>query len=207
MPFSRLDGARLGQDLLEVDSYTLPRDFPLISAGDAAEAVFSIREGFVKVWQSDSSGQVRIVRLLRAGDMLGLEGLLDARYDSSATTLSTVKICHIPRNVLLRLERKEPALYREIERRWYDQLRRTDLFLLSVARGPSRQRVVKLLRYLAAFAAPAPCPHVSRADMAAMLDIASETAARVVASLKQAGLLEETPDSLRFDPEALEAFE
>ena len=207
MPFNRLDGPRFGADLLEVDSYALPREFPLVAAGDAAESVFAIREGFVKVWQSDSAGQIRIVRLLRAGDMLGLEGLLDDRYDSSATTLSAAKVCHIPRSVLFRLERKETALDRDIERRWHDQLRRTDLFLLSVARGPSRQRVIKLLRYLAAFAAPAPCPHMSRTDMAAMLDIASETAARVVARLIQAGLLEETPDSLRFDPDALAAFE
>jgi len=207
MPFNQVDGYRFSSnDLLEVESYAVPADFPLLAAGDAADAVFAIREGFVKIWQEDSAGQTRIMRLLRAGDMVGLEGLLEARYDSNATTLSAVKLCHIPRSVLLRLERKESALYRAIELRWHDQLRRSDLFLLTVARGPSRQRVINLLRYLAALAAPAPCPHVSRADMAAMLDIASETAARVMAGLKHAGLLEETPDSLLFDPEKLAAF-
>jgi len=204
MPFKMLQERGFGSELLEVESYAVPHDVPLVAAGDSADAVLAIREGFVKVWQKDSTGAVRIVRLLRAGDMLGLEGLLDDRYDSNATTLSAVKICHIPRSVLFRLENKEAALYREIERRWYDQLRRSDLFLLTVARGPSRQRVINLLRYLAAFAAPAPCPHASRADMAAMLDVASETAARVVAGLKQAGLLEETPEHLLFDPEMLQ---
>ena len=203
MPFNAVGADSLGCDLREVGNYPLPPYTAIVRAGGPATAVFSIREGLVKLWQHDETGRCRIVRLLRAGDMLGLEALLQPTYALSADTLGSVKLCRIPLETLTRLQEREPALYREVERRWHAQLGRTEQLMVSVATGPSRARVLKLLRYLAEFAAPGPCPRLRRLDMAAMLDISSETAARVIADLKTAGLLVETGTELRFDPERL----
>jgi CRP-like cAMP-binding protein len=203
MPFNAVGADRLGRELREVGNYPLPPYTPIAHAGDPATAVFSIRAGFVKLWRHDETGRCRIVRLLRPGDMLGLEAVLQPTYALSAGTLNYVKLCRIPLETLTRLQEGEPALYREVERRWHSQLRRTEHLMVSVATGPSRERVLKLLRYLAEFAAPSPCPRLRRLDMAAMLDISSETAARVIADLKTAGLVVETATELRFDPERL----
>ena len=203
MPFNAVGADHLGRDLREVGNYPLPPYTPIARAGNPATAVFSIREGFVKLWRHDDSGRCRVVRLLRPGDMLGLEAVLQPTYALSADTLNSVKLCRIPLETLIRLQEGEPALYREVERRWHSQLRRTEHLMVSVATGPSRERVLKLLRYLAEFAAPSPCPRLRRLDMAAMLDISSETAARVIADLKTAGLVVETATELRFDPERL----
>jgi CRP/FNR family transcriptional regulator, anaerobic regulatory protein len=203
MPFNAVGPDHLGRDLREVGNYPLPPYTPITQAGSPATAVFSIRAGFIKLWRHDESGRCRIVRLLRPGDMLGLEAVLQPAYAMSADTLNFVKLCRIPLETLTRLQEREPALYREVERRWHSQLRRTEHLMVSVATGPSRERVLKLLRYLAEFAAPDPCPRLRRLDMAAMLDVSSETAARVIADLKTAGLLVETPTELRFDPARL----
>ena len=203
MPFNAVGADSLGRDLREVGNYPLPPYTAIAQAGGPATAVFSIREGFVKLWRHDETGRCRIVRLLRPGDMLGLEALLQPTYALSADTLGSVKLCRIPLETLTRLQEREPALYREVERRWHAQLGRTEQLMVSVATGPSRARVLKLLRYLAEFAAPGPCPRLRRLDMAAMLDISSETAARVIAGLKTAGLVVETATELRFDPERL----
>jgi len=203
MPFNAVGAERLGRDLREVGNYPLPPYTPIVLAGHPATAVFSIRAGFVKLWRHDEAGQCRIVRLLRPGDMLGLEALLQPTYALSADTLNPVKLCRIPLETLTRLQEREPGLYREVEKRWHSQLRRSEHLMVSVVAGPSRARVLKLLRYLAEFAAPGPCPRLRRLDMAAMLDISSETAARVIAELKAAGLVVETATELRFDPERL----
>jgi CRP-like cAMP-binding protein len=186
-----------------VQSYDLPAGATVLTSGEPATAVFSIREGFIKLWRLDDAGRCRIVRLMRPGDMLGLEATLQAEYQLSAATLSPVKLCRIPLELIARLEAEEPAVHREVERRWNSQLINADDLASTVVTGSSRARVLKLLRYLAKFAAPHPVPHIQRLDMAAILDISNETAARVIAELKRAGLLDESPDALRFDPDRL----
>lgn len=203
MPFMMLDPVRHGADLKRIGNYLLPGGAPVTVKGDPADAVFSIRSGFLKLWQHDDCGLCRIVRLLRPGDILGLEALFQPTYAHNAATLGPVRLCRIPSDMLDRLERQEPELHHEVERRWHEQVQRSDEFMLSVVAGSSRERVLKLLRYLARFSMPGPCPRIRRLDMAALLQISSETAARVIADLKKAGLLEETATELRFDPQAL----
>ena len=204
MPFRQIGGATNGApDLRAAESYALPSGAMVANAGDPAAAVFSIRAGFIKLWRLDDAGQCRIVRLLGPGDMLGLEATFQPVYQLNAATLSACELCRIPIQLLTRVEQGQPAVYHEVERRWHIQLQQADELAISVVTGPSRERVLRLLRYLAQFAAPDPCPRIRRLDMAAILDIAPETAARVIADLKKAGVLEETPTELRFDPARL----
>jgi CRP/FNR family transcriptional regulator, anaerobic regulatory protein len=203
MPFKSLAARPRPPDLRAAESYILPAGATIIMAGDAAAAAFSIREGFIKLWRRDDAGQCRIVRLMRPGDMLGLEGTFQPVYQLSAATLSPAKLCRIPVELLTTLKEQEPVVYREVERRWHGHLAHADELAMSVVTGPSRQRVLKLLRFMAKFAAPDPCPRIRRLDMAAMLDISSETAARVIADLKHTGLLIEDAAGMHFDPDTL----
>lgn len=189
--------------MLEAEAYSLPAGAPLCNAGEPAHSVFSIRRGFIKLWRTDCAGKCRIVRLLGPGDMVGLEALLQPAYGLSATAITPCQLCMIPRSLLERLEHEHPAMYRDIERRWHAQLERTDTLLLDVLSGPARQRVLKFLAHMADIADPEPCPRVRRLDMAATLDIAPETAARVIAELKKTGVLTEAAYEMRFDREQL----
>jgi CRP/FNR family transcriptional regulator, anaerobic regulatory protein len=200
MPFDAVGAHRHGRDLREVGSFRLSPHVSVAIAAEPAHAVFSLREGFIKVWERDDTGNCRITRLLRPGDMLGLEAMFQPTYAHNADTVSSVKLCRIPVGLLERLQEQEPGLHRELGLQWHEQLGRTEQLMLSLVTGASRGRVLKLLRYLAEFAFPGPCPRLRRLDMAAMLDISSETAARVIAELKHDGLLEETGTELRFDP-------
>jgi CRP/FNR family transcriptional regulator, anaerobic regulatory protein len=200
MPFKAVGTGPLAPTLRAAESYAMPAGAPILMAGDPAAAVFSIREGFIKLWRRDDAGRCRIVRLMRPGDMLGLEATFQDVYELSAATLSPAKLCRIPAELLMRLKNGDPIVFQEVERRWYQQLKQTDDLASAVLTGPSRERVLKLLRFMAEFAAPDPCPRIRRLDMAALLDISSETAARVIADLKNAGLLEEGPNELRFEP-------
>jgi len=202
-PFAAVGPQRLGRLLLKVENFIPPADVEVYKAGETANSLFTIRRGFIKIWAEDELGHPRILRLLGPGDMLGLEALLQSHYDRNATTLTPAGLCRIPVDTLADLLYREPALYTQLQQRWLSQLRRSDDFLVKVATGSSRERVLKLLRCLAEFAHPNVCPRVSRNDMAAMLDISSETAARVIATLKRRGSLVETDSELRFDPDRL----
>lgn len=189
--------------LLEAGAYSLPAGAELYEEGAPAAQVFSIREGFLKLWRVDCYGKHRIVRLLGPGDMAGLEALLQPAYGLTATALTACQLCVLPRDLLDGLRREHPGIYGDIERRWHAQLQRTDSLLLDVVSGPARERIIKLLKFLAEFAAPAPCPRIRRLDMAALLDVAPENVARVVAELKRNGRLVEAANHLLFEPEKL----
>jgi CRP-like cAMP-binding protein len=203
MPFQAIAAGSRASSLRTAESYAFPAGATILMAGDPAVAVFSIREGFIKLWRRDDAGRCRIVRLMRPGDMLGLEATFQDEYQLSAATLSPAKLCRIPVELLTRLENDDPVVHHEVERRWHGQLKQADDLAAAVLTGPSRERVLKLLRFMAEFAAPDPCPRIRRLDMAALLDISSETAARVIADLKHAGLLEESPNELHFEPARL----
>lgn len=189
--------------MLEAEAYSLPAGAALFNAGDPARSVFSIRRGFVKLWRTDCAGKCRIVRLLGPGDMVGLEAMLQPAYGLSSTAVTPCQLCMIPRDLMERLQRERPSIYRDVERRWHAQLARTDTLLLDVLTGPARQRVLKFLAHMADLAAPEPCPRIRRLDMAAALDIAPETAARVIADLKKAGILTESAHEMRFERDQL----
>jgi len=197
--FSAVDMQGSGRGAHRVRTYTVPAGATILQAGESAEAVFTIRAGYIKLWLTAPDGGERIVRLLKRGDALGLESLVQREYSLSAGAVVESRLCRIPIDVINDIKRDDPDLRSELERRWSVQLARSEQFVASVACGPSRLRVLKLLRYLSAFARPDPCPHVSRLDMAAMLDISSETASRVIADLKAAGLLQETKQHLIFE--------
>jgi CRP-like cAMP-binding protein len=203
MPLQPVRRFLASRALLEAESYSLPAGATLFHAGDPAASVFSIRQGFLKLWREDCAGRYRIVRLLGPGDMAGLETLVRPTYGLTATAVAPAQLCMIPRALLERIEQERPEIHRDIERRWHAQLAQTDRLLLEVVVGPARQRVTSLLRYLAEWAAPEPCPRIRRLDMGALLDVAPENVARVIADLKRAGLLKETAAHLVFDPEKL----
>jgi CRP/FNR family transcriptional regulator, anaerobic regulatory protein len=201
--FSSVPNEAIVHEAMDVHDYEVPAGQTVLQQGEEADAIYTVREGFLKRWLNLPGGGTRIVRLLRPGDVLGLDAMVQRQYALSAGTLTDTKLCRLPIAAVNRLRVVEPNLASALERRWYGQLARTEHFLTTVASGPSRERVLKLLGYLAEFAHPLPCPRVSRLDMASMLDISSETAARVIAELKDAGLLEESRDELRFDPEQI----
>lgn len=199
--FSSIAVQAIDHRRFDIHDYELPPGTRILLQGEAADAIYTIRAGFIKRWLTLPDGGVRIVRLLRPGDVLGLEALSQRAYDLSAGAITTVQLCRLPIESVEQLRVTQPNLVAELEARWHSLLARTDHFVTTVAVGPSRERVLKLLCYLAEFAAPAPCPSVSRQDMAAMLDVSAATASRVVAELKAAGLLRERRHRFEFDPE------
>jgi CRP-like cAMP-binding protein len=201
--FSSIAVQAIDQRSLDIHDYELPPGTRILRQGEPADAIYTIRAGFIKRWLTLPDGSKRIVRLLRPGDVLGLEALSQRAYDLSAGALTTVQLCRLPIGSVEQLRVSQPNLVAELEVRWHSLLTRTDHFATTVAVGPSRARVLKLLCYLAEFTSPAPCPSVSRQDMSAMLDVSAATASRVVAELKAGGLLRERQHRFEFDPARL----
>lgn len=188
-----------------IDDIAVPVQGRVYRVGDPGACLYTLRSGLVKLVQYLPDGSQRIVRLLRANDVFGLEALLGQRYQHDAIALTATGLCAIPREVVAVLAREQPALHTELLRRWQQALADADLWLTELSTGTARARVARLLLRLAGPDASTPFRLLGREDIGAMLGLTPETVSRTVAELRRQGLLTEGQRQNQFtaDAEAL----
>ena len=129
-----------------------------------------------------------LVRLLRPGDLAGLEAQFEDVYSHTAIALQPTLTCRLPRAVVERLDRETPRLHRQLVKRWHESLRRADESLTLLSTGNAKARMARLLLSLVERDGDE-LTLFGRDDMGAMLGITTETASRVIADFRRGGLL------------------
>ncbi len=154
------------------------------------EFIYTIRSGLVKLVKTTSDGESRIVRLLRVGDVIGLEALLGKPYQHTAMMLEPGEVCRIPVSVVKNLQRHSEALCDGLMQRWQKALDQADEWLTRLNTGQARQRVIAFIHFLESNSVDQPefmLP--SREDISAILGLTRETVSRIIASMKRDGEL------------------
>lgn len=177
-----------------IEQFSLSSGTVLYRAEDPGEFMFTVRSGALKLVQYLPDGSQRIVRLVRATDVLGLETLLGGTYQHEAVALQVSEVCRIPARMVRNLD--NPSLRLELMQRWQRALSEADAWLTELSTGSARQRVARLLLRLADDRKGRECQLFGREDMGAMLGITTETTSRTIAELRRQGILIETGPNL-----------
>ncbi|PUE50922.1 cyclic nucleotide-binding protein [Limnohabitans sp. 2KL-1] len=172
-----------------IDDMVFAADAALYTEGEKALGVFTLRKGMVKLVRATADGRERIVRVLRPGDVVGLEALANARYDSEAVALVEAHVCRIPLTVLHHLSANSPRLHKRLMQKWQQALKDADDWLADLNFGSARQRVAALALKMRDPDRPNITSFFARDDMGAMLDIKLETVSREISSLVRDGAL------------------
>lgn len=172
-----------------IDDLAFQADETVYSEGQQALGIFTLRQGLLKLVRVSADGRQRIVRVLRPGDVAGLEALATARYDSEAVALTPVAICRIPLEVISRLGQHSPRLQARLMGKWQNALKEADDWLAQLNFGSARQRVAQLVLKMREAAEPTRVTLFRREDMGAMLDLKLETVSREVSALVRDGVL------------------
>ncbi len=189
--FANLNAHDFSQMHAPIDDLEYANGVALYGEGSAVQGIFTLRSGMVKLVRSTLDGRPRIVRVLRAGDVVGLEAFAGARYDSDAIALTPVTVCRIPLNVVQKLASNSPRLHAQLMNKWQRALKDADDWLADLNFGTARQRVANLVIKMRS-----PSNHdvsvlFSREDMGAMLDLKLETVSREISRLVREGLIEQ----------------
>jgi CRP-like cAMP-binding protein len=169
------------------------------------EAVFTIRQGLVKLVKYLPDGSQRIVRLLRQGDLAGLETLNRQSYEHQAIALEPVSVCRIPTVVVEKLAREAPRMLPQLMAQWQRSIQQADIWLSELSTGPSRSRIARLLIRLAESTPDKVFYLPSREDIGAMLAITTETASRIIAEFRRKGFIQSLGvDLIRIEIAALQ---
>jgi CRP-like cAMP-binding protein len=174
-----------------IDQTVLPPGATIYSAGDPAQALFTIRTGLVKLVQFLPDGTQRIVRLMRKTDLVGLEALIEPEYPHTAVTLQATELCRLPVDFVRVLSQTNTQLFHELMARWHKALANADRWITEFSTGSARDRVVRLLLWLSELGDGESCDLFSREDLGAVLGLTTETASRTMAELKRKGYVSE----------------
>src|SRR5512139_1381899 len=186
--FSGLSSHELDTILQPIDNLHVPQHAQLYEKDTAAPNVYTVRSGLIKLRVDLPNGCQRIVRLLRPGDVAGMETLVGERYHHTAIALQDSDVCRIPREVVLQLDKTNPNVHQALMQRWQHQLNQADHFITALSTGPAEARMARLLITLGCTdTLPETVP--SREDMGALLGITTETASRIMAEFKRRGLV------------------
>lgn len=172
-----------------IDDLAFPADEVIYTEGAQALGLFTLRKGLVKLVRSTSDGRERIVRVLRPGDVLGLEALATVHYDSEAVAMTEVSVCRIPLGVIHNLSSNSPRMHIRLMQKWQQALKNADDWLAELNFGTARQRVAGLALKMRDPEAPEQTSLFARDDMGAMLDLKLETVSREISALVRDGAL------------------
>lgn len=162
----------------------------LYDEGALAQGVFTLRKGTIKLVRVTTDGRQRIVRVLRPGDVVGLEALATAHYNSDAVALTDVAVCRIPLNVIHTLGANSQRLHIKLMQKWQQSLKDADDWLADLNFGTARQRVCNLILKMRHPEDVARVTLFGRDDMGSMLNLKLETVSREVSRLVREAAIE-----------------
>lgn len=187
--FAGLPESQLDAILKPIDNLHAKQGTVLYEENAAAPFVFTVRRGVIKLRVDLPNGSQRIVRLLRAGDIVGMEALVGPTYHHTASVLQDADLCRIPREVVTRLDQISPDVHQALLQRWQRSIDQADHFITALSTGSAEGRMARLLIMLGCGSGRAECVMPGREDMGALLGITTETASRIVADFKRRGLV------------------
>ncbi len=173
-----------------IDDLVFQPGVALFGEGRSAGHVMTIRAGVVKLVRNAADGRARIVRILKPGDVIGLEALFSPVYDTDAVALSPVSVCKIPITVIKDLSAQSPRLHMRLMERWHRAVKEADDWLAALNFGTARQRVANIILKMRHMEDPTLTTLFSREDMGAMSDLKLETVSREVSRWTKEGVIE-----------------
>ncbi|OON70364.1 hypothetical protein B0919_04185 [Hymenobacter sp. CRA2] len=156
--------------------------------------LYCIYHGHIKVSKLGGDGKEQIMRLAKAGDVLGYRALLaDSTHSADAIALDDAEVCQLPRADFFRLIERSAPFSTSVMKLLAQVLGETEERLLHMAYKPVRERLAEaLLLLLRTYPPPPEAPNqisIGRDDLAALVGTAKETVSRFMAELKDEGVL------------------
>ena len=173
-----------------IDDLRFEANSGIYTQGDAADYLYTLRDGYIKLLHINSDGSGRIVRLVVPGDLFGMESLLGDSYTHSAAALSNVHLCRIPKRIISSLGEESPRLHRQIVKKWGEALAQSESWFSEINTGRIEVRLARFfLRVAKVSGDMAVAPLFKREDMGLMMDVKFETISRALASMADQGII------------------
>lgn len=178
---------------------TYARGDVLCVEGMPARFVFSLVEGWARESRVLEDGRLQALRLLRPGDLAGIEGLTGDTYETTVEVLREARVCLTDTADVRRGLVAHPERGAALSRALLEDLRRLRTQVLALGAMTAEERVRQLLGELLRGTPQADfvALPVTRREIAELLGLTQETVSRTIQRLVRDGVLETEGRRLR----------
>ena len=165
---------------------------PLFHEGDAADTVFNLTSGTLKLYKLLPDGRRQVMGFLQPGDFLGIT--MDEEHAFSAEALEPVEACRFSRARFDAFIEEHPRMERELYRLAAHELTMAQAQMVLLGRKTALERVATFLLGLLRRqeerhgTADTVELQMNRLDIADYLGLTKETVSRLFTSLKTTGV-------------------
>jgi CRP/FNR family transcriptional regulator len=167
----------------------------LFRVGDGFDAIYPIRFGFFKTRVTADDGREQVTGFPMPGDVLGLDAISAACFQSDAMALEDAEVCVLPFDRVERLSREVQGLQRQLHRFLSREIVRNHDLMLLLGTMRAEQRVAAFLVNLSerlaqrGFSAREFILRMTREDIGNYLGLKLETVSRLFSRLHEEGVV------------------
>jgi CRP/FNR family transcriptional regulator len=168
----------------------------LYRSGEAFQAIYLVRSGFIKIVMLLEDGREQVTGLYMPGETLGMDGLASGCRASDAVALEDSDVCVVPYERLETLSRETRAVQRHLHRLFSYEIVREQRMMLLLGSMCAQERVAAFLLNLSErFTALGYSPsdfllRMTREEIGSLLGMKLETVSRIFSRFHKDGLIE-----------------
>lgn len=168
----------------------------IFNEGTTPFGLYCISEGKIKISKPGEDGREIIIRLAKAGDLIGYKALLSGeRYNASAVAIDDSKVCFIPKDSFFDILKKNHNLSLDLMSLISSELRNAETKVAQLAQKPVRERLAEallLLKETYGFEKDGKTLNVqlSREEIANIVGTATESIIRFLSEFRKDGIVE-----------------
>jgi len=189
------------EELLRIDDVvasrrTVKRGTALFRLGDTFTSLYAIRLGVFKTVVSSEDGREQVTGFQMAGEIMGLDGIVNEVHSCTAVALEDAEVCVMPFDRLGELSREVNALQHHVHRIMSREIVREHGVLLLLGSMRAEERVAAFLLNLAkrlharGFSQSELVLRMTREEIGSYLGLKLETVSRTFSKLMDDGLIE-----------------
>ncbi|BCB25418.1 transcriptional activator protein anr [Sulfurimicrobium lacus] len=182
-------------DSLVKNRRTYKRGELIYRIGEPYRAAFAIRSGAVKTSVLTDDGRVQVTGFHIPGEVLGLNAIINDRYNCEARALETTCVCEVPFDHYEELAHGIPGLQHQMLKIMSQEIVHNQEMMLLLGKKKAEERLatflVNLSRRLERHGRPALefKLSMSRSDIGNYLGLAEETVCRVITRFEESSLI------------------
>ncbi len=168
----------------------------LFRDGDAFKSLFAIRTGFFKTSVSTADGHEQVTGFQMAGEIIGLDGIVNDQHSCNAVALEDAEVCVMPFANVEELSREFPVLQRHVHKIMSREIVRENSMMLLIGNMRSEERLAAFLLNLVqrlharGFSQTEIVLRMSREEIGSYLGMKLETVSRAFSKFSEEGIIE-----------------
>lgn len=168
----------------------------LFRHGDSFNALFAIRTGFFKTCVSSEDGREQVTGFQMAGEMMGLDGIVNEQHNCDAVALENAEVCVMPFANVESLSREFPVMQRHVHKMMSREIVRENNVMMLLGNMRAEERLAAFLLNLVqrlharGFSQSEVRLRMTREEIGSYLGLKLETVSRTFSKFSDEGIIE-----------------